>query len=90
MCYFHRKECGWNETHTSEFHAAWKRDPGTFALPADHDYCNLSGKTVGAATGTGASEGSGVVTQAQGCSDFSEVISCHQGEATDATLFISQ
>ena len=41
MCYCRRKECGWNTTHTSVFHAAWKRDTDTFDLPDDHNYCNL-------------------------------------------------
>ena len=87
MCYFRCKECGWNENHTSVFHAAWKRDTGTFALLADHDYWKLSGNTVGVATGTGETEGSGLGTQAQHRSDIYEVISCHQGEATYATFY---
>ena len=49
----------------SGFHAAWKRDLGTFALTADHYYWKLSGKTVGVATSTGASEGSGEGNQSQ-------------------------
>ena len=64
MCYFRRKECGWNETHNYVFHAAWKCDTGIFPLPTDHDYWKLSGKTVGVATGTGSSKGSEVGTQA--------------------------
>ena len=84
MCYYRRNECGWNDTHTSGIHAAWKRDPGTFYLPADHYYWKLSGRTIGVATGTGASEGIGVSIQAQRHSALSELISRHQGEATDA------
>ena len=71
MCYCCRKECGCNFTHTSGFHSARKRDPGTFALPDDHDYWKLSGKTVGATTVTGSSEGSRVGTQSKLCSDLS-------------------
>ena len=84
MCYFRCQECGWNATHTSVFHANWKRDPGTFAFLSYHDYWKLSGNNVGVATGTGASEGSGAGTQAQRHSDMSGVISSHQVEATDA------
>ena len=58
MCYCRRKECGWNDTHISGFHAAWRHDPGTFSLPDEHYYWKLSQKTVGVATETGASEGS--------------------------------
>ena len=41
MCYCRRRECGWNATHTSIFHAAWKHDHIKFALPDDHDYWKL-------------------------------------------------
>ena len=63
MCYCRRNECEWNDTHNYEFHAAWKRDLGNFALPADHDYWKLSGNTGGIATGSGDSERSGVGPQ---------------------------
>ena len=63
MCYFRCKGCGCKANHTSVFHSARKRNPGTFSLPSNHDCCKLSWKTVGVATGTGDSEGSGVVTQ---------------------------
>ena len=46
MFYFCCQYVGWNVTHTSGFHAAWKHDPGTFSLPIVHDYWKLSGKTV--------------------------------------------
>ena len=68
------------------FHCACKRDTGTFALPAEYNYWKLPRKTVGAANGTGTSEGSGVGTQSQRRSDLSEVILRHQVEATDATF----
>ena len=87
MCYFRRKECEWNDTRTYGFHAAWKRYPGTFTLPADHNYWKLSGKTVGVSTCVGASEGSGVGTQAQIRLALSEVILRHQGEANNATFY---
>ena len=86
MWYFHPKECGWNATHTSVFHADWKRDPGNFPLTAYHDYYKLSVKMFDVATDTGASKGSGVVTQSQRLFALSEVISRHQREATDATF----
>ena len=66
-------------THTSGFHAAWKRDPINFALPYDHDYWKLSGKTSGVTTCTGESEGGGARTTYQCHSALSEVISHHQG-----------
>ena len=87
ICYFCCKECGWNDTHNYGFHDVWKGDSGTFTLSDDHDYWKMSGKTVGVATGTGDSEGNGVGTQSQHCLDLSEVISHHQGEATDATFY---
>ena len=80
-------ECVWNAPHTSGFHDAWKHYPGPFSLPADHDYWELSGKTFGVTTGTGAYEIRGAGTQSQCCLDLSEVISRHQGEATDATFY---
>ena len=86
MFYCRRKECGWNDTHTSGFYAAWKRDPGTFSLTTDHDYWKLSGKTVGVATSIGSSEGGGAVNKYQCRLALSEDISRHQGEATDATF----
>ena len=86
MCYCCHQECGWNAAHNYGFHAALMRDPGTFDLPADHDYCKLSGKTVGVVTGSRASEGSGSGTQYQCRSDLSELISNNQGEANDATF----
>ena len=86
MCYCHRKDCGWNATHTSRFHAAWKSDYGTFVLTSDHDYWKLSRKTICVATGTGSSEVSGVGTQAQRRLDLYEANLLHQGDATDATF----
>ena len=87
MWYLRHKECGWNDTHTYVFHAAWKHDPVTFSFSTDHDYCKFSGKTVGVATGTGDSEGNGVGTQSQRCLDIFEVISRYQGEESDATFY---
>ena len=66
--------------------AACKCDPGTFALPDVHDYWNLSGNTVGVATDTESSEGSGAGTQSQRHSHLSEVILRNQGEANDTTF----
>ena len=86
MCYCSPQECGWNTTHTYVFHAAWKRDHGTFVLPDDHDYWKLSGNTAGAATRTGDSEGGGASIPEQRCLDISEVISRYQGEASDASF----
>ena len=50
---------------------------------------SYQGRLFGFVTGTRASEGSRAVTQAQYCSALSEVILCHQGEATDATFLTS-
>ena len=72
-----------NNTQTSGFHAAWKHDPGTFALPDYHDYWKLSGKTFGVTTGTGYSEGGGASTTDKLRLALSEVISSHQGEVYD-------
>ena len=84
MCYCCSQEGGWNTTHTFRFNAAWKRDPGTFAFPDDHDYLKLSGKTDGVTTGTGDYEGGGASTKYQNRLALSEVISGHQGYAYDA------
>ena len=86
MCYCRRQECGWNTTHISGFHAAWKRYPGTFALIDGHDYWKLSGKTAGVTTGTGASEGGGASTTDQLRLDLSKLIYRHQGEVSDASF----
>ena len=84
MCYLRRQECGWNTTHTSGFHDAWKRDPGTFALKYEHEYWEISWKSAGVTTGTRAYEGGGASTKDQRCSAIYEVISRHQGDASDA------
>ena len=47
----------------------------------------MSEKNVGVASGNGFSEESVMGTQSQRCSDISEVILHHQGEATDATFY---
>ena len=95
MCYCKRKTCGWNHTHTSGFHASWKRDPSTFSLPSDHDYWKLSGKSVpgsGSSGGSNGGTGGGQSDAGQGGalasqrSALSEVISRHQGESADATF----
>ena len=74
-------------THTSGFHAAWKRDPGTFAFSTDHEYWKLPGNTSGVTTVSGASEGVRLVIQDQQCLDIYEVVSCHQVEAYDASFY---
>ena len=83
MCYFCHQKCGCNNTHTSGFHAAWKRDTGTFALPDDHEIWKLSGKTASVTNGTGASEGGGTSILDQLHLALSEVISCHQVNTSD-------
>ena len=84
MCYCRCKQCGYNTTHTSGFHAAWKRDTGTFDLPDEHDYWKLSGNTDNVTTGTGAYEGGRANTIYQLNLDISEVVSFHQGDTSDA------
>ena len=87
MCYCRCKECGWNDTHNSGFHAACKSDPGTFALPDDHGYWKPSRKNIGVSTGTGDSEGNGLVLKSKRRSDLSEVVLQNQGEVTDETFY---
>ena len=87
MYYYYCQDCGWNTTHTSVFHAAWKHYPGTFAFPDGYEYWKMSGNTYGVSTVTGASEGGGDSTMDQLHSDLSEVISHHQGYASDASLY---
>jgi hypothetical protein len=38
------KSCGWNTTHTSQFHDKWVADPKSFSLPATHLFLSKSGK----------------------------------------------
>ena len=84
MLYLLHQDYGWNNTHTYVFHSAWKRDPGAFAFLYNHEYWKLSGKTGGFETGTESSEGSGVGIPSQHRLALSEVISHHQGDASDA------
>ena len=93
MCYCKKKECGWNHFHTSGFYAQWKRDTGTFALPADHDYWKLLGqapsKRVGGATGAGgASQGLGSAISTATKSALSGLVTSHQS-TTDTARFSS-
>ena len=39
MCFFKRKPCGWNTTHTSGFHVAWAKNKKIFTLPVTHEFC---------------------------------------------------
>ena len=89
MCYCKKKECGWNHSHTSGFHAQWKRDTGTFALPADHDYWKLSGQApsqgAGGATGaSGVSQGLGSAISTATKSALSGLVTSHQSNTADA------
>jgi hypothetical protein len=38
------KTCGWNTTHTSEFHDSWAKDPHAFFLPGTRILWTKSGK----------------------------------------------
>ena len=59
MCYCKRKKCGWNNTHTSGFHAEWKRDPSALCILVDHDYWKFSGNATNHGTTGGSSGGGG-------------------------------
>jgi hypothetical protein len=37
------KSCGWNETHTSQFHGKWNQNQSTFCIPATHVFWGKSG-----------------------------------------------
>ena len=39
------KSCGWNETHTSQFHGEWNCNQATFCIPATHAFWGKSGTT---------------------------------------------
>ena len=43
MCFCKRTECGWNLTHTCEFHAEWAKNKSKFSLPATHEFRIKSG-----------------------------------------------
>ena len=43
MCFCKRKDCGWNTTHTSEFHSAWMQNKSSFTLPATHEFSVKTG-----------------------------------------------
>jgi hypothetical protein len=36
------KQCGWNKTHTSGYHASYVANPRSFSLPAHHTYWGKS------------------------------------------------
>ena len=55
-------------------------------LPSHHHYWNISVKTDGVTTGTGVSEGSETRILSPRCLALSEVISHHQGEASDVSF----
>ena len=42
------KNCGWNTTHSSGFHAAWIASPSAFRLPDTHPYMQLLKKQAAA------------------------------------------
>ena len=50
----------------------------------EHDYWKLSGNTASVTTGTGAYEGVGASILDQLLLALSEVISCHQGDTSNA------
>lgn len=52
LCFCKHEGCNWNDSHTSKFHAAWKKNPNSFSLPAHHEF---SIKT----SGGGGNQGSG-------------------------------
>ena len=33
ICWCEKKDCGWNTTHATNFHIAYKQNPTTFCLP---------------------------------------------------------
>ncbi len=47
MCRCNKASCGWNETHTTKFHAAWRKDPKSFKLPPTYYFMIKTGKSDG-------------------------------------------
>ncbi len=45
------KSCGWNETHTSQFHGKWNCNQSTFCIPVTHGFWGKSGTTPSAEKG---------------------------------------
>lgn len=60
------KGCGWNDTHTSGFHDRWNKNPGSFSLPATHEFTRRCAEgTPGGGASSGGDANGGTAGAAQ-------------------------
>ena len=95
MCYCKHNKRGWNNTHTSGFHAECKRSPSDLCIPIYPEYWKLSGKTAPNHENPGGSSGGGGTlgrdAASQHTSDIIELVQHHQGNSSNYnfTSFLS-